>query len=99
MALFRLDFRVCVGFRMPAHGDGAACTGAGVRKPPKNEPAAEVVLAMSGEGRAWAAEGSCDSYLHLLRRLVAWKRRRRPHQRDCLMDAAIRHRDRSFGDR
>jgi hypothetical protein len=33
---------MCAGFRMPAHGDGAACAGAGVRKPPKNEPAGDV---------------------------------------------------------
>ena len=29
----------CEGFRMTAHRDGSAGTGAGVRKPPKNEPA------------------------------------------------------------
>jgi len=33
------DFRVCEGFRMPAHDDGAAHSGAGVRKPPKEETA------------------------------------------------------------
>jgi hypothetical protein len=27
---------------MTAHGDGAACTGAVVRKPPRNEPAGDV---------------------------------------------------------
>ena len=31
--------RFCDGFRMTAHRDGAACTGAVVRKPPRNEPA------------------------------------------------------------
>src|SRR6516164_2355815 len=35
-------FRSCDGFRMTAHRDGAACTGAVVRKPPRNEPAGEV---------------------------------------------------------
>ena len=29
----------CEGFRMPAHRDGWAGTGAGVRKPPGKEPA------------------------------------------------------------
>jgi hypothetical protein len=35
------DFRVCEWFRMPAHGDGSACTGAVVRKPPGKEPAGD----------------------------------------------------------
>ena len=34
------DFR-CEGFRMTAHGDGSACTGAVVRKPPGKEPAGD----------------------------------------------------------
>jgi hypothetical protein len=33
------NFRICEGFRMPAHHDAARCTGAGVRKPPGKEPA------------------------------------------------------------
>jgi len=33
------DFRFCEGFRMPAHEDDATYTGAGVRKPPKEETA------------------------------------------------------------
>jgi hypothetical protein len=33
------DFRFCEGLRMPAHEGGAARTGAGVRKPPKEETA------------------------------------------------------------
>ncbi len=32
-------FRYCEGFRMTAHGDDAACTGAVVRKPPVKERA------------------------------------------------------------
>ena len=32
---------VCVGFRIPAHRDEAADTGAGVGKPPGKEPARE----------------------------------------------------------
>ena len=39
LILAKDDVRFCPGFRMPAHRDGAACTGAGVRKPPKNEVA------------------------------------------------------------
>src|SRR6266705_5474606 len=35
----RRDFRVCEGFRMPAHDDGATHFGAGVRKPPREETA------------------------------------------------------------
>ena len=31
--------RLCEGFRMPAHEGGAAHTGAGVRKPPREETA------------------------------------------------------------
>src|SRR6266704_3711487 len=31
--------RVCEGFRMPAHDDGATHSGAGVRKPPREESA------------------------------------------------------------
>ena len=33
------DFRFCEGFRMPAHDDGATHSGAGVRKPPREETA------------------------------------------------------------
>src|SRR6266702_359522 len=32
-------FRYCEGFRMPAHDDGATHSGAGVRKPPREETA------------------------------------------------------------
>jgi hypothetical protein len=32
-----VDFRLCEGFRMPAHDDGATHSGAGVRKPPREE--------------------------------------------------------------
>ena len=32
----------CAGFRMPAVNDRAMCAVAGVRKPPKNEPAGDV---------------------------------------------------------
>jgi hypothetical protein len=35
----RLKRRSCEGFRMTAHRDDAACTGAGVRKPPGKETA------------------------------------------------------------
>jgi hypothetical protein len=31
--------RECEGFRMPARRDDLACTGAGVRKPPREETA------------------------------------------------------------
>src|SRR6266481_1981608 len=34
-------FSVCEGFRMTAHRDDLACTGAGVRKPPGKEPAGD----------------------------------------------------------
>src|ERR1700738_5097583 len=33
---------LCEGFRMPPHGDGAAQTGAGVRKPPREETAGDL---------------------------------------------------------
>jgi hypothetical protein len=33
------NVRTCEGFRMPAHEDDATYTGAGVRKPPKEETA------------------------------------------------------------
>src|SRR5215216_7140912 len=33
------DVRCCEGFRMPAHDDGATHSGAGVRKPPREETA------------------------------------------------------------
>src|ERR1700737_2379564 len=33
------DFRCCEGFRMPADDDGATHSGAGVRKPPREETA------------------------------------------------------------
>src|SRR5258708_32805172 len=36
-------FRFCEGFRMPAHRDGSACTGAVVRKPPVKERAGDEV--------------------------------------------------------
>jgi hypothetical protein len=35
------DFRVCEGFRMTAHRDGSAWTGAVVRKPPGKERAGD----------------------------------------------------------
>ena len=34
-----LNVAFCEGFRTPAITDAAGCTGAGVRKPPGNEPA------------------------------------------------------------
>src|SRR5260370_13786985 len=37
------DFRVCEGFRMTAHRDDWACTGAVVRNPPVKEPAGDEV--------------------------------------------------------
>ena len=37
------DFRVCEGFRMTAHRDDSACTGAVVRKPPVKERAGDEV--------------------------------------------------------
>ena len=50
------------GFRMTAHRDGAACTGAVVRKPPRNEPAGEVRGGRSGlsYGDLGDAEGVCE---------------------------------------
>ena len=39
----RRDFRVCEGFRMTAHRDDSACTGAVVRKPPVKERAGDEV--------------------------------------------------------
>src|SRR6266446_2370810 len=36
-------FRVCEGFRMTAHRDDWACTGAVVRKPPVKEPVGDEV--------------------------------------------------------
>ena len=38
-----LDFRFCEGFRMTAHRDDSACTGAVVRKPPVKERAGDEV--------------------------------------------------------
>ena len=43
-------FRICDGFRTPAHRDGAAHTGAGVRKPPGNEGAG---LGQPGQRALW----------------------------------------------
>ncbi len=41
----------CEGFRMTAHRDGSACTGAVVRKPPVKERAGdEVAMVMPGYG-------------------------------------------------
>ena len=40
-ALQREDFRICEGFRMTAHRDDSACTGAVVRKPPVKERAGD----------------------------------------------------------
>ncbi len=37
VVLLRRHVRSCEGFRMPAHDDVATHTGAGVRKPPKEE--------------------------------------------------------------
>jgi len=47
---------------MTAHRDGAACTGAVVRKPPRNEPAGEVHGRRSAlsYGDLGEAEGACD---------------------------------------
>jgi len=45
--------RVCEGFRMTAHRDDAACTGAGVRKPPGKETA---VRDAGGWGALWRFE-------------------------------------------
>jgi hypothetical protein len=43
--------RFCEGFRMTAHRDGSACTGAVVRKPPVKERAGdEVAMVMPGYG-------------------------------------------------
>jgi hypothetical protein len=43
--------RYCEGFRMTAHRDGSACTGAVVRKPPVKERAGdEVAMVMPGYG-------------------------------------------------
>ena len=55
-------FCFCAGFRMTAHRDGAACTGAVVRKPPRNEPAGEVRGGRSGlsYGDLGDAEGVCE---------------------------------------
>jgi hypothetical protein len=52
----------CDGFRMTAHRDRAACTGAVVRKPPRNEPAGEVRGGRSAlsYGDLGGAEGVCD---------------------------------------
>jgi hypothetical protein len=38
-SLPEVNVRTCEGFRMPAHRDSEAGTGAGVRKPPGKEPA------------------------------------------------------------
>jgi len=39
LALSLTGFVLCAGFRMPAMNDGAESAVAGVRKPPRNEPA------------------------------------------------------------
>jgi len=56
------DVRYCDGFRMTVHRDGAACTAAVVRKPPRNEPAGEVRGGRSAlsYGDLGGAEGVCD---------------------------------------
>jgi hypothetical protein len=48
-----LDVCCCEGFRMAAHRDDAACTGAGVRKPPGKETA---VRDTGGWGALWRFE-------------------------------------------
>ena len=52
----------CAGFRMPAVNDRAICAVAGVRKPPKNEPAGDVGgrCRVLGYGDLGDAEGGCD---------------------------------------
>ena len=47
-----VDVRLCEGFRMPAHEDDATYTGAGVRKPPKEETAGRD----TSDGAAYAIE-------------------------------------------
>ena len=47
------DVGFCEGFRMTAHRDDAACTGAGVRKPPGKETA---VRDTGGWGALWRFE-------------------------------------------
>src|SRR5258708_38573617 len=63
VAITTADVRVCEGFRMPAHDDGATHTGAGVRKPPREETA-------GGRGRLhvrcygdFAAGGVCGTFV------------------------------------
>ena len=49
-------FCFCEGFRMPAHDGGAARTGAGVRKPPREETAGSPTspsTAQGSHGRCW----------------------------------------------
>ena len=41
------DFRFCEGFRMTAHRDDSACTGAVVRKPPVKERAGDEAPAVT----------------------------------------------------
>jgi hypothetical protein len=49
--LREVNVRFCEGFRMTAHRDGSACTGAVVRKPPVKERAGdEVAMVMPGYG-------------------------------------------------
>ena len=53
--------RYCEGFRMPAHDGGAARTGAGVRKPPREETAGrDTWAARRRYGDLSAADEACD---------------------------------------
>ena len=53
------DFRVCEGFRMPAHDDGATRSGAGVRKPPREETAGDVAKRRVRRYGDFVAGGLC----------------------------------------
>src|SRR5262245_52081396 len=60
----RETYRFCEGFRMPAHGEGEAGTGAGVRKPPGKEPAshwARARLSLAALARSELRSGSTIS--------------------------------------
>ena len=61
-ALHFETYRFCAGFRMPAMIDGARYTVAGVRKPPRNEPAGDGGRRRRGLGYGDLAdaEGVCE---------------------------------------
>jgi hypothetical protein len=57
------DFRYCEGFRMPAHDDAATASGAGVRKPPREEAAGNQARWRVRRYRDFVAGGLCPTFV------------------------------------